>query len=161
MAKITDNKITDPQLKSVGMRGVPETIIIGQADRVRNLIDGTGVLAALHGLNRLIDFLQTADAAANIGADKMYVGDPSADNVQAKLKQLKSMIDSVSQSIGDIFSDPVIIPYGSITGDKLAPNLVLDEGGWDDDGETADTYNPYDFKVIGYGLDAFRREDDA
>lgn len=155
--KFLDMKLSEEQLRSVGMRGVAGTTIVGQAEYVKRLIDGTGLLAAQEGLNRLLDFLESEAAAANIAAAALFYGDQSEGTLQAKLLKLKQMLDATNKAMADLALDPRVIPYGSITADKLSPNICFDGGGYGDEGEPVDDYNPYDFSYIGYGLDAMRR----
>lgn len=143
-----------PEIKTNNIRELPNVPNM-PTDELKYKWDAVGE-DIVNYLNELIDELSGAGGAGGVGAGALYVGDESTADVQSKLMRLKEMIDSTNKAMADILLDPRILPYGSVTADKLAPNIVLDEGGWGDDGQDIDTYNPYDFKAVGFGLDAKR-----
>lgn len=142
MGTFKDLKLSEEKLKAVGMRGVSGTTIVGQAEKVKALIDGTGLLAAREGLNALLDLLESRAGAQALGAGPLYAQDDSAGNVQDKLLRLKKLIDKSQEHMAQMVADPRVIPPGSITQDKLAPDVYFnfDGGGWGDDGEPLDPH---------------------
>lgn len=96
--------------------------------------------------NAVLAALASSGGAACIGAA------PSAVLPGATVQeQLTAALDNYFQAI----TTPGLIPYYSITVDKLAPNICFDLGGYGNDGMPDAGYNPYDFANAGSGLDAY------
>ena len=78
-------------------------------------------------LNRLETELEASAAAAKLGAAKIYSGDDSAANVQAKLTKLYNMIQEVIQTgIADNAVTTAKIANGAVTQAKIADNSITE-----------------------------------
>lgn len=142
---LKDLKLLKSDFKGKNVQTLPDTPMMDAQD-LKAWFDSLSENVIGPRINAILDTLSGSTGAANIGA-------AISEAIPGKTvqEQLTAALDNYFQAI----TTPGLIPYYSITIDKIAPNICFDCGGYGADGLPDASYNPYDFANAGSGLDAY------
>lgn len=119
---IVDLKLSSSDFEGKNVQSLEDKPKLSVAD-LKKMFDSTSETIIAPRFNELVDILASQDAAQELGAIP-FNGAP-ANTVQGQMQNLQKNIEDIVAGI---------IPDGTITTEKLANNITLDSGTWDNTG---------------------------